>query len=151
MDSLESPYHFQSHPTHGVVLLNPLINEGQWGTVTEVGNEILAHLEALPVQAVVVDLTRLKYIGSPQLSLLVRVWKSLKHRQGRMAVECPHEVVRDVLMTAGMNSLWGIVATRDAALEAIGVVKSRRIDCWTWFRFATHWLKTSRGHVRPAT
>lgn len=147
MESLESPYHFQRHATHGIVSLNPLINEGQWGTVMEVGNEILVDLESLPVQALVVDLSPLTHICSPQLSLLVRLWKSLKQRQGRMSVQCPGEVVRDVLLTANLRSLWQIVETREQALEAIGVARVRRVDPIGWIRLATHWLSTPR---RPA-
>ncbi len=147
MDSLESPYHFERHATHGVVSLNPLINEGQWGTVTEVGNEILTHLETLPGQVLVVDLSRLKYIGSPQLALLVRLWKSLKQRQGRMSVQCPSDIIREILTAAGMRSLWQIVDTRDAALDAIGVARISRVDPRSWLRFATHWFSAPRTGV----
>ena len=142
MDSLESPFHFERHSNHAVVLFNPLINEGQWGTVIEVGQEILAHLGNLPGQALVVDLSRLSHIGSPQVALLVRLWKSLKKFQGRMSVECPVGTVRDSLSTAGLRSLWPIVESRDAALDAVGVaqVLPASDSPWSWFRTRSRWL-----------
>lgn len=148
MDSLESPFHFERHANHGVVKFNPLINEGQWGTVIEVGHEILVHLNDLPGQALVVDLSRLDYIGSPQVALLVRMWKSLKKFQGRMSIECPAGTVHDALSTAGLRSLWQIVETRDAALAAVGVtgVSSAKYLPWNWFRFRSGWLLPTRSN-----
>lgn len=147
MDSLESPFQFESQPTHGILLLNPLINDGQWGTVTEVGNEILAQLETMLAPALVVDLSRLNYIGSPQVALLVRVWKSLKKLQGRMAVECPCEMIREILCTAGLRSLWEITDTRDAALIAVGVPRTPVrpiLSRWSWLRLGSFWPVTPR-------
>lgn len=137
MDSFEFPFHFERHANHGVLSLNPLINEGQWGTVIEVGSEILVHMQTLPGPALIVNLSRLNYIGSPQVALLVRMWKSLKKTQGRMAVECPSAMVCDVLTTAGLRSLWQIVETRSAALEAVGIRHRHPAlsNLWNWLPF----------------
>lgn len=142
MDSIESPFQFERHSNHGVVLLNPMINEGQWGTVTEVGNEILVHMETLPGQALVVDLSRLNYIGSPQVALLVRLWKSLKRFQGRMSVECPSATIREILSTAGLRALWQIVETREAAMTAVGIahVPPPAPSRWDWLRSGSNWF-----------
>lgn len=147
MDSLESPFQFERQPTHGILSLNPLINDGQWGTVTEVGNEILAQLETMLAPALVIDLSRLNYIGSSQVALLVRVWKSLRKLQGRMAVECPCEMVREILCTAGLRSLWEIADTRDAALIAVGVPRTPvrpTPSRWSWLRLGSLWPVTPR-------
>ncbi len=141
MDSLESPFQFERHATHGILLLNPLINDGQWGAVAEVGNEILEQLESLLAPALVIDLSRLTYIGSPQVALLVRVWKSIKRFHGRMSIECPSEMVTEVLCTAGLRSLWAIVETREAALAAVGVPMTMRPTSSkrSWLDFRSLW------------
>ena len=148
MDSLESPFHFERHAQYAVVSFNPLINDGQWGTVIEVGHEILLHVGNQPTQGLVVDLSRLRYVGSPQVALLVRLWKSMKKSQGRMSVECPNETVRDALATAGLRSLWQIVPTRDAALEAIGVVatSATSYSAWNWIRRSSRWFLSTRSN-----
>lgn len=144
MDSLESPFQIERHSTHGILSFYPLINDGQWGTVNEVGNEILAQLETLLAPALVVDLSRLDYVGSSQVALLVRVWKSLKKVQGRMAVECPSDSVREILCTVGLKSLWAIETTREAALTAVGVTNTVRPVAATrgWFDWRALWVAT---------
>ena len=148
VDSLESPFHFERHLQHAVVAFNPLINEGQWGTVMQVGHEILLHVGNQPNQALVVDLSRLTYIGSPQVALLVRLWKSVKKSNGRMSVECPNDTVCDALSIAGLHSLWQIVATRDAALNAIGIVPPAPTtdSAWNWILRRSSWLLPNRSN-----
>ncbi|MDB5387106.1 MAG: Sulfate transporter/antisigma-factor antagonist [Planctomycetaceae bacterium] len=135
VESHESPYQFDRFSNYASLTLNPLINEGQWSNVSEVGNEILNQIQGLAVPSLVVDLSRLNYMGSPQLALLVRIWKSLKKLPGQMAVHCPSPAVREILCTAGLRSLWDIVETHDAALKSLGVPLKPRpaISVWNWF------------------
>lgn len=149
VESRECPFQFDRLATHNVLALNPLINEGGWSNISEVGNEIHRRLSNLNEPAVIVDLSRLDYMGSSQVALLVRVWKSLKQVHGRMVVYCPGEMVRDVLSSAGLKSLWEIVETREAALKALGVVRSRRrLDTpfWSWLRHPTTWFARATTH-----
>jgi anti-anti-sigma factor len=136
VESFESPYQFDRHGAYAVLALHPLINEGQWSNVSEVGNEILSQLQNLPAPCLVVDLSRVDYMGSPQIALLVRIWKSLKKLSGRMAVQCPSPTVREILSTAGLRSLWDIVETREAVLKSLGVPTRPRpaMAVWNWFR-----------------
>lgn len=121
VDSSEAPYRFETLDAYSVLSFYPLINEGQWGNVSEVGTEILNRLESIRSPAVVVDLSPLDYMGSAQVALLVRIWKSLKKMQGKMVVQCPGAMVREVLTIAGLKSLWNIVETREAALKSLNV------------------------------
>ncbi|MFO1019752.1 MAG: STAS domain-containing protein [Planctomycetales bacterium] len=121
VDSSEAPYRFETLDTYSILSFYPLINEGQWGNVSEVGTEILNRLETIRSPAVVVDLSPLDYMGSAQVALLVRIWKSLKKMQGKMVVQCPGAMVREVLTIAGLKSLWNIVETREAALKSLNI------------------------------
>lgn len=120
MESGEAPYRFEDADGYSVLSLYPLINDGNWGNVSQVGAEILNRLEATKSPALVVDLSPLDYMGSAQVALLVRVWKSLKKTEGRMAVQCPGQMVGEVLSTAGLKSLWEIVETREEAVASLG-------------------------------
>lgn len=121
VDSSEAPYQFEVLDSYSILSFYPLINEGQWGNVSEVGTEILNRLESIRSPSVVVDLSPLDYMGSAQVALLVRIWKSLKKMQGKMVVQCPGAMVREVLTIAGLKSLWNIVETREAALKALNI------------------------------
>lgn len=123
VDSSEAPYRFEDRETYSVLALYPLINEGQWGNVSEVGGEIVGRLKSLRKPALVIDLSPLEYMGSAQVALLVRIWKSLKQINGRMVVQCPGEMVREVLALAGLKSLWNIVDTREAALQSLSITE----------------------------
>ncbi len=123
VDSSEAPYRFEDRESYSVLALYPLINEGQWGNVSEVGGEIVGRLKTLRKPALVIDLSTLEYMGSAQVALLVRIWKSLKQINGRMVVQCPGEMVREVLALAGLKSLWNIVDTREAALQSLSITE----------------------------
>ena len=123
VDSSEAPYQFEDRESYSILALYPLINEGQWGNVSEVGGEIVGRLKTLRNPALVIDLSPLEYMGSAQVALLVRIWKSLKQINGRMVVQCPGEMVREVLALAGLKSLWNIVDTREAALKSLSITE----------------------------
>jgi anti-anti-sigma factor len=125
VDSSEAPYRFEGHAGYSVVALYPLINDGHWGNVSEVGTEILDRLESLESPYLIVDLSPLDYMGSAQVALLVRVWKALKKSQRRMVVQCPGQMVREVLTIAGLKDLWEVVETRGEALEKFGIREAR--------------------------
>ncbi|MBM4076293.1 MAG: STAS domain-containing protein, partial [Planctomycetes bacterium] len=120
MQPHDSPYQFERLDNYTLLTLHPLINDGQWGNVSQVGTEILNRLSAMQKPALVVDLTPLDYMGSAQVALLVRIWKALKESGGKMSVQCPGETAKNVLTTAGLSSVWKIVDDRSAALAAIG-------------------------------
>jgi len=144
VQSFESPYQFDRLKNHAVLTLNPLINEGEWSNVSEVGNEILSQLQGPITPCLVVDLSRLEYMGSPQIALLVRIWKSLKKLPGRMAVQCQSSTVREILTNAGLPQLWDIVETRDAALKSLGLAKRSRPASFVWNWFRTEIVRLSR-------
>lgn len=121
MEYRESPFVFTPHGTYAVLKLFPLINEGQWGNVSEIGTEVIAKLEERAVPKLLVDLSQLEYMGSAQVALLVRIWKSLKRTNGKLVVFCPHAMVLEVLTLAGLKSLWEIVPTEEEALGILGV------------------------------
>lgn len=145
MESFESPYQFDRHKNHAVLTLNPLINEGEWSNVSEVGNEILTQLQG-QTPCLIVDLSRLEYMGSPQVALLVRLWKSLKKTSGRMAVQYRSPVVRDILATSGLGQLWDIADSREAALKALGLSTRHRAAAtfFSWFRTEVYRLSRLR-------
>jgi hypothetical protein len=75
---------------------------------------------------VIVDLTTLDYLGSAQLTLLVRIWKAIKEYNGRMVVELKGAVVREVLKTAGLLNVWDVAESREAAFALLGLAPDGR-------------------------
>lgn len=115
------PYDLDRQTGYVRLTLSPNLNAFHWADVERSGSDILKGLQEPAARAVIIDLSALDYLGSAQLTLLVRVWKTIQERSGRMAVLVTAPVVREVLKTAGLSSLWEIVETRGEAFSSLGL------------------------------
>lgn len=106
--------------------ISPNLNAFHWADVERSAAEILAALESSKAGAVIVDLSTLDYLGSAQLTLLVRVWKAIKAGQGKMVVLSSAPVVREVLNTAGLGALWEFADTLPSAYQVVGLQSDGR-------------------------
>lgn len=121
METTAPPFIFEPNPQFSTLQINPSLGEVNWGDVERVGTEVLKKVDELPNPTVVVDLSHLDYMGSVQVALLVRLWKSIKNRKGRMVVQVHSPMVQDVLKTAGLDKLWDFAETRPEALKVLGI------------------------------
>jgi len=103
------------------LLLSADLNAFHWDDIQRSAAEILAELGRTRPRAVIVDLTTLDYLGSAQLTLLVRIWKTIKEYDGRMVVELKGSVVREVLKTAGLLNVWEVAQSRAEAFTMLGL------------------------------
>lgn len=115
------PIEFESNHGCGRLTLAPEVNSSPWDVVEKSGTEVIRQVEAHNVSSLIVDLSPLNYLGSAQVALLVRVWKTLSAKNGKMVVEVTSPVVREVLKTAGLSRLWPFVENRAAAYAHLGI------------------------------
>ena len=127
---IEAAYVLEKSRGYAVLALKPQLNSVQWGDIQQLGNELIPDLELNNASVLVVDLSQLDYMGSSMVALLVRVWKSIKTRDGEMVVQSKTKMVTEVLTIAGLDSLWDIVETREEALKAIGAAGSAGRGSW---------------------
>ena len=120
MASSDSPYRVENVGGHAVILLLPELNTVPWGDIERIGGELLARINELKVPSVLVDLSALDYMGSAMVALVVRIWKAVKERDGRMVVVNRDDNVFEVLRLAGLVKVWTIVRTRDEGLAELG-------------------------------
>ena len=120
MDAAKA-FEFDRQPSYARLALAAELNAFHWDELQRSAQEILGELENGKDRTVIIDLTNLNYLGSAQLTLLVRIWKVIKGRDGRMIVELKGPVVREVLKTAGLLNVWEVVETRDAAFQLLGL------------------------------
>jgi anti-anti-sigma factor len=119
---MSNPATYQFEINHGraVISLLPALNEVPWADIEKIGSEAVTQLNGLSSPRLVVDLTALSYMGSAQVALVVRLFKAVKERDGKMVVANRHPLVQEVLTLAGLNKLWTIVDSREAALKLLG-------------------------------
>jgi anti-anti-sigma factor len=117
-------YRFESVNGCLTVTLLPELNDKQWADIERVGTELVARIGATPSPRVIVDLTPLSYMGSAMVALIVRLYKEVNTRSGKMVVVNQHELVHEVLKLAGLTKLWTIVDNRQAAYSSLGIKMS---------------------------
>ena len=112
---------FETAKDCAIVTLLPALNGAPWSEIEQAGNNLLEQVRNSPVRVVIVDLTPLNYMGSALVALIVRVWKTVKEREGQFVVVSTDPMVFEVLKIAGLSSLWTVVETREAAFDAAGI------------------------------
>jgi anti-anti-sigma factor len=117
----ETYYQFETVNGCLTITLLPELNDKQWADIERVGTEIVERISAAPSPKVLVDLTSLSYMGSAMVALIVRLYKTVNSRGGKMVVVNQHELVFEVLKLAGLTKLWTIVGTRAEAFSSMGV------------------------------
>ncbi len=117
----ETYYRFETVNGCLTITLLPELNDKQWADIERVGTEIVDRISAAPSPKVLVDLTSLSYMGSAMVALIVRLYKTVNSRGGKMVVVNQHELVFEVLKLAGLTKLWTIVGTRAEAFSSMGV------------------------------
>jgi anti-anti-sigma factor len=104
-----------------IITLLPELNDKQWAEIEKVGSDLVERLAVTKSPRFLVDLTPLSYMGSAMVALIVRLYKSVNGRGGKMVVVNQHELVNEVLKLAGLAKLWTIVESREKGFAALGV------------------------------
>ncbi len=128
-----STFQIDSIQGRTVVSFLPHLNEIPWSEIEKVGGHILPKLQESPSPGVLVDLCALKYMGSASLALIVRIYKTVTEKRGRMIVANCDPMVGEVLAKAGLAKIWEIASSRDEGLRRLGLPTSeavRRAGGW---------------------
>ncbi|HXY32967.1 MAG TPA: STAS domain-containing protein [Planctomycetaceae bacterium] len=121
MSAGETYYRFESLNGCLSIALLPELNDKQWADIEKVGTEIVDRISAAASPKVLVDLSPLSYMGSAMVALIVRLYKTVNSRSGKMVVVNQHELVFEVLKLAGLTKLWTIVPNREEGFSSLGV------------------------------
>jgi anti-anti-sigma factor len=71
------------------------------------------------VGKVVVDFAHTDYPGSTALGMLTRLFVTVRHRGGRLALCNVSDHQREVLDMVGLAGLWPVYSSREEALAAV--------------------------------
>lgn len=117
----QSLYRIDEHDGYAALSFSPQMSDAQMSTVDSVGADVLRQIDRMPSPRLIVDLSSLRYMGSAMVALVVRVWKAVSARDGRMVVVNDNEMVQEVLRIAGLEQVWTVVPNRSQAVEQLGV------------------------------
>ena len=68
----------------------------------------------------VVDLTKVEYLDSTALGVLIGGLKRMREREGNMVLVCPSPRIRRVFEITGLDKIFDIFNTEIEAREAVG-------------------------------
>jgi anti-anti-sigma factor len=119
--TLDDKFSLVASESHLVASLLDPIKTANWDEIERVGSSILDVLAERKSPRLAIDLSDLDYMGSSVVALMVRVWKVVQEKSGKMVVVTRHELVREVLVLAGLGRVWTIVDSLEEALDELGV------------------------------
>jgi anti-sigma B factor antagonist len=95
------------------------LREFDYQDVEAGADEIFRLLASGTIKNVVLDFHKTDYYGSTALGFFIKLWKRVRHHDGRLAFCCvsPHE--KEILNVTRLDNLWPICATRDEAMKAV--------------------------------
>ncbi|MBS0265885.1 MAG: STAS domain-containing protein [Planctomycetes bacterium] len=106
-----------------VLILSPAIDLGSLHEPeiiheTEDLLDIINHPDGEPIH-MVVDLSHSEYFGTALLGAIVKLWKRVSQRGGRLAICNVSQNVLQVLHVTRLNAIWPIHNSRDEAIKAV--------------------------------
>lgn len=101
------------------VVLHDTLANCQWDDIEQAGNDLKAKIAGVDRAVILMDLSRLEFMGSSIVALVVKTWKAIESQQGGMVVLSSNEMTKEVLEIAGLNKLWPVVASRAEAEEIL--------------------------------
>jgi anti-sigma B factor antagonist len=102
-----------------VLVLGPEYNSLDDETIQRLTTCLLQAAQTADPPWIVLDLSHTTFFGSGFLEVLIRMWKRLRERDGRLALCCLHPYCAEVLHVARLDTLWQIGATRKDAIDGI--------------------------------
>jgi anti-anti-sigma factor len=118
------PMAFEDFKGYCSVQLNPELMSMNWADVEAATSQVIEKLKSSKNTSVMVDLGPMDYVNSGLIASLVRIWKTMKERNGQFSLVSPNDAVTDVLKTAGLWKLWSVVERREEAVYDLGASKA---------------------------
>ncbi len=123
------PYQISAVDNHLKVQLLPALNESAWNELETLGDSLLLELKAQKNPSVIIDLTKLTYISSSLVAVVIQVWKLVDEQAGNTAILNTSEMVEEVLKISGLKKVWCIVSTEEEAKAYLNqTMKQERIE-----------------------
>lgn len=87
--------------------------------VSEFSAQLATAIEQTNPPVLLLDLSDTAFVGSSFLGVLVRIWKRIRERNGRMALCRVNELCGEVLRASKLDTIWDVHATRESAIGAL--------------------------------
>lgn len=113
---------------YSVIAFPKELSTADMSEVREVGVRVIDQLSVVKSPSCLVDLSALSYMGSSMVASIVKIWKTVNARGGKMVVVAPGEQIRDVLKVTGLTKVWTIVTTFESGVHALGCSTEAKVE-----------------------
>ena len=103
-----------------IIVPSPEVESLPEAVITEAAAMVLAPLKENPPAGLIVDLSRVSFVGSIFISFLLRCHMTAKKASSEFVLAGVSDRVRELLRLTNLDTLWALYATRAEALEALG-------------------------------
>ena len=107
------------HPSVTLIELEASYNSLDEKALDELGGLLLTKATLIEPPEMIIDLSKTSYIGSMFIELLVRTWKRLAERGGRLAVCGLHPFCAEVLRISRLDTVWLVFPDQETAVKAM--------------------------------
>ncbi|QDT94702.1 STAS domain-containing protein [Gimesia aquarii] len=129
MATQEVPYLITTVKDHLKVQLLPELNESAWNELEALGDLLLLELKNQKSPSVIIDLTKLTYISSSLVAVVIQVWKLVDEQGGKTAILNTSDMVEEVLKISGLQKVWRIYSNEEEAIAHLSqALKQERIE-----------------------
>lgn len=129
MATQEVPYRIATVNKFLKIQLLPELNESAWNELETLGDSLLLELKNQKNPSVIIDLTKLTYISSSLVAVVIQVWKLVDEAEGKTVILNTSEMVEEVLNISGLKKVWSIVSSEDEAITFLSQAsKQKRIE-----------------------
>jgi anti-anti-sigma factor len=95
------------------------LRELDYEQIEQEAAEVLNLLASGAIRNVILDFRRTDYYGSTALGFVLKLWKRVRSRNGRMAFCNVSDHEREILQVTALDGLWPVCSTREEARKAI--------------------------------
>ena len=106
-------------PGATVLELGPSYASLDQQALQDLGGILLSEAIYADPPQLILDLSQTSYIGSSFIELLVRAWRRIQQRQGRLVLCATQPFCSEVLRAAHLDTIWITYPTREEALAAL--------------------------------
>ncbi|MBW3543004.1 MAG: STAS domain-containing protein [Planctomycetes bacterium] len=120
MSSARRLFHIERQDDTVVVALLSDAGEFEYERLIAEAQEAFEVVEGSPdVKHAVVDFEYSDYVGSTALGFLLKLWKRVANRGGRMALCNLSKHEREILAATRLDTFWDLCESREEALEVV--------------------------------
>lgn len=104
-----------------ILIVSPTgnVEEINWDLIEAAASLVMQPIRTKKNPSVLFDLSKLRFVGSVFLSLMLRCYKHVKSRGGEFALCGANEVTRELLHMTSLDILWPIYEDREEAMMSL--------------------------------